>query len=270
MKNLIISLNGGLGNQLFMLFAGISKAIDENRDFRIHLDNNKRSFYFNSYLFFLKNKLLDYNPGIISFYNEPFHHYNPIPDNYDYIKGYFQSYKYFENNYLKLRKLFSIDEYQNKFKFNFNFIAIHFRLGDYLELKGVNVIIPISYYINSLIYLKEKLGNDFYNFKFIIFGEKTNDDIISKNIIEIKKIIDINFIKYYDIINNNDDFQEFIYMSNANHFIIANSTYSWFSAYLSNNKDKIIIRPSYNNWYGENLKHLNLKDFCPPNWIEIN
>ena len=270
MNNLIISLDGGLGNQLFMLFAGISKTIDEKRDFRIYLENNKRKFYFNSYFDFLKNKILNYNPIINNYYIEPFHHYNQIPNNCDFIKGYFQSPKYFENNYLYLRKLFKIDEFQNKFKFDFKYIAIHFRLGDYLELKGAHITIPNDYYINGLIYLKEKLGNEFDNYKFIVFGEIINDDIISNKINEIKKIININFIKYYDINNDNDDFKEFIYMSNAEHLIIANSTYSWFSAYLCNNKNKIIIRPSYNNWYGENLRHLNLKDFCPPEWIIIN
>ena len=88
--------------------------------------------------------------------------------------------------------------------------------------------------------MKDNLGKEFNNYKFIIFGEKTNDDIITNNINEIRKIIEINFIKYYDLYDDNDDFKEFIYMSNAKHLIIANSTYSWFSAYFCQNKDKKI------------------------------
>jgi hypothetical protein len=170
---------------------------------------------------------------------------------------------------LYLRKLFKIDEYQSIFKFDFDYIAIHFRLGDYLNLSDCHSIISIDYYINALIFLKENLGENFNNYKFIIFGEKINDNIINNYINDINKIININFIKYYDLCDDNDDFKEFIYMSNAKHLIIANSTYSWFGAYFCQNQNKKIIIPPLNKWYGYKLSHLNLKDLCPDSWIEI-
>jgi len=71
-KPLVISLNGGLGNQLFILFAGISKAIDENRNYLIYLENNNRVFYFDNFLKHLHDKVINYNNyniNIINIYN---------------------------------------------------------------------------------------------------------------------------------------------------------------------------------------------------------
>ena len=67
---------------------------------------------------------------------------------------------------------------------------------------------------------------------------------------------------------NLTEYEELLYMSNCDHFIIANSTYSWWGAYLSNNKNKIVICP--NNWFGPELKHYNLCDLFPTDWIKIN
>jgi hypothetical protein len=56
-------------------------------------------------------------------------------------------------------------------------------------------------------------------------------------------------------------------MSCCNHNIIANSTFSWWGAYLNENKDKIICYPSL--WFEEKNKHLNTKDLFPDDWIII-
>ena len=91
---LTIILEHGLGNQLFILFTGISKAIDENRDFIVYpIYNTFRKFFFTS---LLKSLLFKVAPIVNlhskeDLYEEPHFHYNPIPDNKKAIKGYFQS-----------------------------------------------------------------------------------------------------------------------------------------------------------------------------------
>jgi hypothetical protein len=274
-NSLVISLNGGLGNQLFMLFTGISKSIDEKRDFLIYLENNKRKFYFNDFLKKLYNKVINYNNiniTINSIYNEPFFHFKEIPNNYDMIRGYFQSYKYFSHNYENILKEIDISSYLNNYKINLKSIAIHFRLGDYLELTHYHRVLSFIYYIKAINYLKNKLS-DFDEYVFVIFGEKENDNIINDYIKHINFNLDkpINYIKIYDRYKNNQDFEDFLYMSDCNHIIMANSTYSWFASYLRYDNNKNIIYPSPSKWFADNV-HTDyiFDDLFLNDWIKID
>jgi hypothetical protein len=56
-------------------------------------------------------------------------------------------------------------------------------------------------------------------------------------------------------------------MSLCHHNIIANSSFSWWSAYFNSWEDKIVCYPSV--WFGEVAKN-NTKDLCPPEWVKIN
>lgn len=274
-KPLIISINGGLGNQLFMLFAGISKAKDENRDYLIYLENNKRQFYFDSIMKQFYNKVINYNNiqvNVVNIYQELNFHYNPIPDNYDLIRGYYQSYKYFENNYDYLREEFKLNELKQLYKFNFKTIGIHFRLGDFVELTHFHLVLSFVYYIKAIKYLKENLS-DFDEYTIIIFGEKENDEIINQFLFHINKNLDkpIYSIKIYEKYPNSKDYEEMFYMSNCEHLIIANSTFSWFGAYFNDNDNKIIIHPSRTKWFAsEVINNYNFKDLFPEKWIEID
>ena len=277
MNPLVISLNGGLGNQLFMLFAGISKAKDENREYLIYLEENKRHYYFNDFLSILYDKVINYNNipvKIQSVYNEPTFYYTEIPNNVELMKGYYQSHKYFANNEKTIIDDLQIRDNQNKYKLNlFKTIALHFRLGDYIELQHYHRVLSFVYYIKAIQYLKETL-NDFDEYTFVIFGEKANNDIIDDYIREINFNLDktINYIKIYERYENIKDYEEFLYMSSCEHFIIANSTFSWFAAYLSNNdNNKIVIHPTSKKWFAEQVMYkYDFKDYFLDNWIEID
>jgi hypothetical protein len=278
-NSLIININGGLGNQLFMLFAGISNAIDNNKDFLIYCEKNERKFYFDDFFNFLQSKVINnqikYSYHIIkNSHIENHFHYVPIPNNTDFIKGYFQSYKYFQHNYKTIYNLFHFDSHLNniKYQLDFPYISMHLRLGDYINLTDYHNVLQVNYYINALNHLKNKLGNNLYNYKILIFGEKTNDDIISTYLRQLNKDNKLNFIKIYDLNTNNQfqDYDEMILMSKASHNIIGNSTFSWWGAYLSNNPHKIIIYPHKSKWFGKNFKHYDLNDLFPPNWTEID
>jgi hypothetical protein len=260
-----IIINSGLGNQLFMLFAGISKALDEKKTITIYLEHNNRKYYFNNFLKTL-NKYVSYNVDNIVYskiYNEPYFYYNKIPENAEIIKGYYQSEKYFSHNYDKIIDMLEIRNMQEKNKLLFKSIAIHFRIGDYLSLLDNHNILQPLYYFNAINELSSKININEYT--FVIFSEKSNDEYINKYI-EILNL-PIKFIKIYDIMPNLTDYEEFLYMSNCEHFIIANSTFSWWGAYLSNNKNKIVICP--NEWFGPKLKNNNLSDLFPEKWIKI-
>ena len=75
-----------------------------------------------------------------------------------------------------------------------------------------------------------------------------------------------NFIKNKTIITNNLDYQDLYLMSLCKNNIIANSSFSWWGAWLNNNKDKKVIAPS--KWFGEKA-NLNQNDIIPKEWIKI-
>ena len=276
MNPLVISLNGGLGNQLFMLFSGISKAKDEKRDYLIYLEENKRHYYFNNFLKVLYDKVVNYNNiklHIQNVYNEPNFYYNEIPNNVDLIKGYYQSYKYFDDNKQTIIDDLNIRNIQDYYKLNLSkSIALHFRLGDYIELQHHHRVLSFVYYIKAIQYLQQNL-HDFDDYIFVIFGEKANDDIINDYIMAINFNLNkpINYIKIYKRYQDTKDYEEFLYMSSCQHFITANSTFSWFAAYLSNNDNKIVIHPTRTKWFAEKVNdNYNFKDYFLDNWVEID
>jgi hypothetical protein len=58
-------------------------------------------------------------------------------------------------------------------------------------------------------------------------------------------------------------------MSLAKSSLIANSTYSWWAAWLNQNPDKKIYTPNHNKWFGSSYSYLDTKDMIPDNWIKL-
>jgi len=270
--SLCIVLDAGLGNQLFMLFTGISKAIDENRDFTVYpIYNTFRKFYFTN---LLKSLIFKVKPSINNinkndFYEEPFFHYNPIPNNKRLIKGYFQSPKYFNHNKNKIIEILKIDNYIKNNKLDFKAIGVHLRFGDMSFNQGNHVILTPDYFINAIKKMKELIV-DWKDYKFVIFAERNDNDIIDDyiNIINNNLNEPIVFIKFYEQYPNITDYQELFYMSSCEHFIIANSTFSWFGAYFNNNPNKKVLYPS--KWFGINQINNSTKDLFMDDWIKID
>lgn len=266
MINIIIK--AGLCNQLFMIFTGISYAIDNNIDFCIYIKNISCN-YFNNFLLNLNNKVVNNINFDYLNYNEKDYHYNIIPVNKNInIEGFFQSYKYFEKNYNTIINIIDIPnkkkELYNKYKylFNKNNIAIHFRIGDYYGLQYYHPILKFDYYINSLKFIEEKINNK--DFNIYIFYQKCDIILID---IYINKLNNLGYKNCYKINEDIEDYDQLLLMSLCNHFIIANSTFSWFGAYMSENINKIVCYPSI--WFGEGHKNNNTKDLFPINWNKI-
>ena len=121
---------GGLGNQLFQIFATISHAINTKSKF-IFLNSNaygKRNSYWYTFLYGLKFSLVQQLPNKMKWLREKGFHYQSIPacnTNNDYLlSGYYQSEKYFKDNYDTIYKLLKLhifkEEIQNKYDYNYN------------------------------------------------------------------------------------------------------------------------------------------------------
>jgi len=271
MNKICIILYAALGNQLFMLFTGISKAIDENKTFTIYpIPNNPFKFYFTSFLKSMVFKVEDDLNNVQNKigYEEKEFHYSLIPRDVEVIKGYFQSPKYFHHNKQKIIDILHIQPFLDKYKIGFKSVALHLRFGDSSYNQTNHCILKPSYFINAINKLIDIIP-DIIDYKFLIFAESNDDLLINDYIKEFKEKIPLifDYQKFYELKPNLKDYEDLLYMSDCNHFIIGNSTFSWFSAYLSENDNKTVIYP--NDWFGPNNIHKSTKDLFFDDWIKV-
>ena len=184
-----------------------------------------------------------------------------------YLVGYFQSEKYFIkyrnkilNDFRLKCKLSELSEsvYKKIVKEKVT-CSIHVRRGDYasnLKVRGFHGLCDLSYYRNAVEFMKQKYGD----ITFFVFSDdsgwlKTNF-IVSSN-----KVI---------IVENNKarpNFEDLILMSKCNHQIIANSSFSWWAAWLNENKFKTVIAPK--QWLKNPSDNALVKDLIPSTWIRL-
>ncbi|NBR16039.1 MAG: alpha-1,2-fucosyltransferase [Crocinitomicaceae bacterium] len=307
------NLKGGLGNQLFQIFAIISCAIQHNIPFCFtsaeylggESGGTRRFTFWNTFLKELRPYTLpsihSLNPVINVNWGQ--FEYNPLPYNehewhdktimYD---GYFQSYKYFQRyekeifeNFLKLseRKKECRDRYPELFDEMKNYdttISMHFRLGDYKHFGFFHPIMSLDYYKKALSTILLKIYKDkekeeekekekekheeSSQIKCLVlyFCEAEDNDIVKQQIEElVVKFPMCTFQKVYDKM---EDYNQMLCMSDCNHNIIANSSFSWFGAYLNASPEKIVCYPKL--WFCGHGEHINTTDLFPTNWIKID
>lgn len=178
--------------------------------------------------------------------------------------GYWQTEKYFKGieDIIKKNFTFSLAQLSNRTKKcaidikKSNSVSIHIRRGDYLEPQFNHLygnICTTEYYETAISIIKEKYNNE--NIHFYIFS----DDIDW-----VKSNLHIDFPStFIDWNTQKDSWQDMFLMSQCKHNIIANSSFSWWGAWLNNNPQKIVICPSRFMNIG------NHPDIIPENWIKI-
>ena len=259
-----IGYSGRLGNQMFQYAALKAQALKLNVD--CYLPNHtaiKQDGCFD----FTNNKWIQYKLDLYDCFNITtpllnqtetniyieldFSYESLILDVLDNtaIEGYFQSYKYFEDCKDVILKEFTFkDEILNKCKSEIskytNPVAVHIRRGDQVAHPGMwNVTLE---YIQAAL---EQFSDDEYT--FLIFS----DDI------EWCKQV---FPEGVVFMEGNNQYEDLCLMSLCNHNVISNSSYSWWAAYLNNNKNKKVVVPS--NWF---IPAKSLTDLYLPEWIQI-
>ena len=173
-----------------------------------------------------------------------------------FCRGYFQSEKYFweiENilkKELKPKKEICLDAIDmiKKIRMESNPVCISVRLGDYLKFKTLNVC-GEDYYLRAINYIRHRLPDS----TFYLFS----DDVENA-----KKLFDKK-MKVIAEPGNWEDYEKLFVMSECQHFIIANSTFSWWAQYLCTNPDKIVVAPQ--KWFNGNM-HCEIYQ---NNWIRI-
>ncbi len=275
---IITQLNGGLGNQLFQYALG--KAIATNNDCKLYLDltklesngmQTKRHYSLDKLR--VKGIVLSSTKILIlkilaklkmkSQYNyvekSNIYDKNVVKLGKDVIlNGYWQSYKYFDD----IRDTL-ITECQSKNQIVFdmpfaksindpNSVSIHIRRGDYVtnaDAKNLLGVLPLSYYIKSVEYVYSKVPKP----KFIVVSE----DLKWANQ-NLKKYLPNSTLYFHS-----DELSDFEILKKTRHSIIANSSYSWWAAYLGNKS--IVIAPK--KWYRSGK--ISTVDLIPKKWIQI-
>lgn len=178
-----------------------------------------------------------------------------LTKNNSYLTGYFQSESYFKDIKSKVYEAFTftpdvVTESNSLlpgpvFDSSANYVSLHIRRGDYLNITTeFGDICTDEYYINAIKYIIGKVENPF----FLIFS---NDVPWVKNWCpKIFDSFDERQIQYCIIENSSEEtgYLDMCLMSRCKHNIIANSSFSWWGSYLNANPNKIVIAPSkWNN-----------------------
>lgn len=273
------NLMGGLGNQLFQIFATIAYAMQYKNKYYFQ-DVDKlggggtivRPTYWKSFLSGLSDRLKSGFPQLTQIREKGFSYWPLEQVNYPNIVlfGYFQSYKYFENYFQKIYEILDIESFKIKVQKKSGFTpeqltttsSMHFRLGDYLKIQHVHPIMSYDYYENAIHFITSKDVNT----KTILYFCEENDFETVKKVIEKLqfKFPNLVFLRAH---NSLEDWEQMLLMSLCQNNIIANSSFSWWGAYFNMQKDKTVCYPSI--WFGPAASH-DTKDLFPPSWTRIN
>lgn len=276
-------LCGGLGNQLYQIITTIALAIRTKQSFFFTYSetlgkppNTIRVTYWNTLLKQLKkytSNEININ-STITYIREINHNYHAINCNYDdnlfILQGYFQSYKYFENEFQEISKMIGFEEQKNNLILDpriinsKNSISMHFRLGDYKYKQEYHPLMSVNYYKQSLQYIIDKNKDENRENDVFYFCEEEDVDTVV-SIIEELKDLSCTFFRISNV--SIPDWEQLLIMSLCKHNIIANSTFSLWGAYLNTNKDKIVCYPSL--WFGNGIGHCDTNDMFPETWIKL-
>ena len=292
---IIVELQGGLGNQMFQYAFGKSLAIkldtplyfdtscfeleneksDKMRPYQLDLFNlpikfakkniinqflnpskfqrglNKFRFlkktYFKEYSFLFDPKVNTQSPSV-------------------YFEGYWQSEKYFATSD-SIKQAFNFKKSLNyeseRLKLEIfqkeNSVSIHVRRGDYI-LSPQNIQLhgtcTIDYYKNAINLIREYVNKSFFYF----FSD--DPKWVEQNL--------VSDLTNYTIVKHNqgaDSWQDMALMSKCKHHIIANSSFSWWGAWLNPSPNKIVIAPK--NWFAKPDLNQQSETLIPGNWIRI-
>lgn len=296
---IVVKLMGGLGNQMFQYAAAKRLAHFHNTDVKLDLSFFEKSKpgitprslvlqktsiiilpatrceillfagFPKSYVGRLFTKMLRLTclkrPRPTSFI-EPHFHFAPevldLPDN-TYLEGYWQSPSYFDEIADIIQREFTVTHCLKGINLETlhliersESVSIHIRRGDYttnpnaMKFHGT---CGIDYYQKCVVQIAEKVTNP----HFFVFS----DDPLWVR-------ANLDFKHSTTIIDNNDQehgYEDLMLMSLCKHNIIANSTFSWWGAWLNRNPGKIVMAPSC--WFANH--EINTKDLLPESWLKV-
>ena len=278
---IIIHIDGGLGSQMWQYALGYCASRlsglaveydtswfkkygkDINRNFNRNLNfphiftnivfneaTTKDAEFYRKYFYYYSNYYCKYVPEFLS---------SKKPR---YLGLYYTNYRYIDNFRYELKNMLQLDvslltgnniEILSTIKNAKIPIAVHVRRGDFVK-SAHDVTTPV-YFNKAIQFLQNKFGTQ--RATFFIF---TNDYDFTKKIFN-------NFQGNFYYVNGNDNDHEandMILMGQCRHFVISNSNFSWWPAYLATNSDKLVIAPDH--WFNKNAP-LSMRKYNETAWI---
>jgi hypothetical protein len=336
MQHTTVEIMGGLGNQLFQIFALLAHCLHYKLPFYFSTvpiqHGQRKQTYWHTPLLKSLQPFVKASPSSTTpprLLREQGFHYQPIPF-YDHghvepihvkLFGYFQSYKYFQAQKEQIYKLLRIKQTQDlikeKTKTSYtNLIAVHFRVGDYVQLPNHHPLMPLEYYTQALNqFLQdqspalcetlEQAKQIQSTWNVLYFCEKNDQAYVEKQFIKpLQSHPQFQGKFHFQCIDHQlADWEQLIVMSLCQYHIIANSTFSWWGAYLLGGTPPTtptsaaaqhggmplsttsptsaaaqhggvwgvkphVYYPSL--WFGPAMGQKNMTDLFPPHWQMIN
>ena len=265
---IVTQIIGGLGNQMFMYAAGRRLANKLGTEFKMDI-TGYRYYDLHKYglkIFNIKERYYDQGveasnlkiPQEVGFSFQP--NILNLSDN-TYLKGYWQSDKYFKDIADIIKKEFIVVSpisQKNSYIYTHirdeNSVSLHVRRTDYITSPPTHAVHGTcgpNYYRDAVEYFKTKIGKDIH---FYVFS----DDIAwCESSLKLKNSTFVNW--------GNPNYEDFRLMVSCKYHIIANSTFSWWAAWLNRDKDKIVVAPK--EWFRD--KSRDTKDLYPEGWVRL-
>lgn len=286
----IIKLFGGIGNQMFQYAFGRTLALKNNCTLKLNLSffdkSDSRTFSLehfsavldpatpaeieqiiqkqSSKLNGLKRKVLKSKPYVIYEKTLEFDPQNLETQKNAYVDGYWQSEKYFIQVSDQIREDFKIRTAPSaenaavlqKIK-SVNAISLHVRRGDFLDndLNKIHGTCSIDYYEQAADLISKQVTNPV----FFIFSDDIN--WVRENIKLQQDLV---------VVDINDDetaYEDLRLMSACRHHIVANSSFSWWGAWLNTHPGKMVVAPK--NWFNDAELNRQSKTIVPESWIRL-
>jgi hypothetical protein len=325
MQHTTVEIMGGLGNQLFQIFALLAHCLHYKLPFYFSAEpiqhGQRKQTYWHTPLLkslqpFVKTSPSSMSPTLL---REQGFHYQPIPF-YDqahvapmHVKlfGYFQSYKYFQAQAEQIYKLLRIKQTQDiikektKTSYNYtNLIAVHFRVGDYVQLPQHHPLMTLDYYKEALSQFLQDQSTALCEtleeakqiqstWNILYFCEKNDQSYVEKQFIKpLQAQPQFQGKFHFQCIDHQlADWEQVIVMSLCQYHIIANSTFSWWGAYWGVSPPHPPYQITYDKpsasaqhggvggvkppvyypsvWFGPAMGQKKMTDLFPPHWKKI-